>query len=121
MDYNPINPYAVRRPARRPGRGALPPLQQPRDWFATALMSFYFPGLGQIYCGAVGRGLTIMFGGPVLAAVSFLFIIRASAAVESAGGSFGQTAGPSLLVWGLLSTIGWLWQVFDAAMLARRS
>jgi len=68
-----------------------------KDPGIAALLSFFVAGAGQIYVGAVGRGLVI-FGGFVLLWILFLFD-------------------------GLLPLIGliyWIWNVYDAYNLAKK-
>ena len=77
----------------------------------AAVMSFFFPGLGQIFKRQIGRGLTIqaLFWGILFIGSALVF-----------GAAFAWPSQPGLLF--LLSLfpfagagIVWLWQLYDAA------
>lgn len=55
-----------------------------KDGVVAAILSFIIPGVGQMYCGRVGRGIAIFFG----VICGFIFII------------------PGIIVW--------IWGIFDA-------
>ena len=74
----------------------------------AALLSILWAGLGQIYTGRIGRGLALMF--------IHLVMIISSAFVAFAGllfGGLGGAVGGGLLFIVLL-TILWAWNIFDA-------
>jgi len=62
----------------------------------AAIASFLIPGLGQIYCGQIGRGIMIM----IAVAISCVLIL--------------------LLIGLILAPLVWIWNVYDAYTLAEQ-
>jgi TM2 domain-containing membrane protein YozV len=62
----------------------------------AAIASFVIPGLGQIYCGKIGRGIMILIG----AIICCLLII--------------------VVIGIILAPIFWIWNVYDAYTLAKK-
>ena len=61
----------------------------------AAIASFVIPGLGQIYCGEIGRGILILIG----------FIIACLTII--------------ILIGFILAPIVWVWNIYDAYTLAK--
>lgn len=61
----------------------------------AAILSFFWPGLGQIYDGQIGRGIGILVGGIVLIVVAWI------------------------LLW-IPYIIYWAWNIYDAYNLAKK-
>jgi len=70
----------------------------PADEFKStgiaAIASFVIPGLGQIYCGEIGRGILILIGF-VIACLTIIILIGI-----------------------ILAPIVWVWNIYDAYTLA---
>lgn len=85
----------------QPPQPTVPPYVPPRPVVGTkneglaAVLSFLWPGLGQIYVGRIGGGLGIMFGGIILALVGWI------------------------LLW-IPLFVYWVWNVYDAFNLAKK-
>lgn len=62
----------------------------------AAIASFVIPGLGQIYCGKIGRGIMILIG----AVICCLLII--------------------VIIGIVLAPIYWIWNIYDAYTLAKK-
>lgn len=61
----------------------------------AAVLSFLISGLGQIYVGRIGRGIAILLGGIVIAAISFFLLF-------------------------IPMIIYWIWNIYDAYKLAKQ-
>lgn len=77
----------------------------------AAVLAILYPGLGHIYCGAVGLGIGIMLGPPILL---FLALWGSAALVPS------RMLGSLWMVFVLVYFLCMLWQVVDAYNLAER-
>ena len=62
----------------------------------AAIASFIVPGLGQIYCGEIGRGIMILIGF-IIACLTIFIVIGI-----------------------ILAPIVWIWNIYDAYMLAKK-
>ena len=62
----------------------------------AAILSFFIPGLGQIYCGAILRGIVILIGA-VIAACLIILVIGI-----------------------ILYPILWVWNIYDAYTMAKK-
>ena len=62
----------------------------------AAIASFIVPGLGQIYCGQIGRGIMILIG----------FIISCFLII--------------VVIGLILAPIAWIWNIYDAYTLAQK-
>ena len=62
----------------------------------AAIASFVVPGLGQIYCGEIGRGIMILIG----FIISCLLII--------------------VLIGLIIAPLFWIWNIYDAYNLAKK-
>lgn len=110
---------APTRPARPPARPT-PRAVQPM-FVVTAkspgvalLLSLIVPGAGQMYAGAIGKGVFIMFALPILLAI--LGWIMLFGALSGNPGSLAGLVGVSLA-----GGVAWLWQCFDAVSTANRA
>ncbi|MDF1664807.1 MAG: hypothetical protein P1V97_23810 [Planctomycetota bacterium] len=84
----------------------------------AAVLSALFTGVGQIYCGRVGRGLAIMFVGPILmVGFVFLMIVGTLSATNDPSQTVGSLGAWSILI-GLMSTFYWIFNIYDAYTLA---
>lgn len=84
----------------------------------AAVLSAFWTGLGQIYCGSIGRGLAIMFIGPTIM-VAFFFLMVAGAVTNAQ--SADQAAGGVGAAYILLLVGGfayWIFNIYDAYSLA---
>lgn len=89
--------------------------QQTSPGIAAALSAF-MPGLGQIYCGSIGRGLMFLIGIPFAISLFAVFLILAGAA--------GENAGAILMAYAVLllgGGVNWIVSIFDAYGLASSS
>jgi len=62
-----------------------------KDKTLAGILSFFIPGVGQIYCGEVGRGIWFIFG----AIVAYLTIFI----------GIGIIAYPAVIIWAILDAI----------------
>ena len=62
----------------------------------AAIASFIIPGLGQIYCGAIGRGIMILIGF-IIACLMILIVIGI-----------------------IIAPIVWVWNIYDAYTMAKK-
>ncbi|MDD1746367.1 MAG: zinc ribbon domain-containing protein [Methanomassiliicoccales archaeon] len=89
-------------------QGPRPP-QRHKSIGLTIVLAIIFPGLGHLYAGRWGRGLTIMVG--------FILVLLAIIGVVTLLGVsvVGLVCVPVLIIGGLLLFIPFeLWQIFDA-------
>jgi TM2 domain-containing membrane protein YozV len=75
-----------------------PPVQlgEIKNTGIAAIASFVIPGLGQIYCGEIGRGIMIFIG----FVISCLLIM--------------------LIIGIIIAPLFWVWNVYDAYTLAKK-
>jgi len=62
----------------------------------AAIASFVVPGLGQIYCGAIGRGIMILIGAIIAACLMIVLI--------------------GFIIYPIL----WVWNIYDAYTMAKK-
>lgn len=95
---------------------------------AAAVLAFFYPGLGHLYCGQIGFGIGLMMVPPALGI--FAWILGVGGAV--AGGGMGSGYGPpppgalggafaGMAVGVLIGLAFHVWQIFDAYSLASGS
>ena len=85
-----------------------------KDAGIALILSVIIPGLGQIYCGKVGRGISILVASIILAPIIYFF----TCAVFVATGS-GTAAVIGLLATGLIGFAIWIWNILDARDVAK--
>lgn len=102
----------------------------PKSPGLAAVLSFFFTGLGQIYCGRIGRGLIMMFLIPFVYCIAAfgVFALFIAGAVEShqagneaaaqaaAGGAVGI-----YVLFGLIGFAYWIYNIYDAYEIASDS
>jgi len=84
------------------------------------VLSFIIPGVGQIYCGRIARGVVILILAPVLSIVLSILmygvVLWGSGTIESMNAAF-----PLLVIILVIALIiFWVWQIVDAYRLANR-
>lgn len=86
----------------------------PKSPGVAVVLSFFWSGLGQMYCGRIGKGLAFM-----LAPLLLLFLWFSGALVVSRG-PYGETG---YVAWIVALPIGffllWIWQLVDAYQTAQ--
>ena len=84
-----------------------------RKGWVSALISFFFPGFGQIYNGKSERGAFILVGFVIVFAIVYFFLARTAelGLLFIIGARYLQ----------LLAILFWAWQVYDAYAIARTS
>jgi len=95
--------------AKAQGTGTSPPSGRHKSIGLTILLAIIFPGLGHLYAGRWGRGLTIMIG--------FILVLLAIVAVVGLLGAsvVGLLCLPVIIIGGVLLFLPFeLWQIFDA-------
>jgi hypothetical protein len=90
----------------------------------AAILSFFWPGLGQIYNGELGKGLGMVLLHPLLAACSVFFVVVVSAAVANANSGSQATGGGVILATIAFAVfcefVYWIWSIYDAYGQAER-
>ena len=93
----------------------VPPIQSVRVGKSTGLaviLSFFIPGLGQIYCGRIMRGILILIG------IIFSCILAFGLFISLLGSSHGDpSAGFTLLI----PPIFWVLNLYDAYTIAKQT
>lgn len=85
-----------------------------KDAGVALILSVIIPGLGQIYCGKVGRGISILVASIILAPIIYFFTCAVFVATES-----GIAAVIGLLATALISLAIWIWNILDAHDVAK--
>ncbi|MCC7138148.1 MAG: TM2 domain-containing protein [Planctomycetes bacterium] len=100
----------------RPGRSAAPAVvhvhhSAPRSPGVAAVLAFFFPGVGHIYAGRIGRGFGFMFAPLVV----LVIVLSGAAASSRVDGSISdkKLAGWALILF-LFSGLVYVWQILDA-------
>lgn len=105
-----------------------PPQYQPAQYYGkekegvlALVLSLIVPGLGQIYCGKILRGLMIL----ILLPIAYIGIMMLVVFGAMGGGMMNGNdsvfyfSGIMLVVW-IVGLIIWIWQIVDAYRLAER-
>ena len=71
---------------------------------------FGFWGIGHMYAGRFGKGIVLLIGGLMIAALFWTSVLLTLIVI----GIFG------VFVFGILLFCGWLWQTYDAYLTARQ-
>ena len=84
----------------------------------AAALSAFMTGLGQIYCGRIGRGLLIMFAGPlVLVLFFFLMVMGSVSGAQTAEQAAGGVGAAYILL--MVGGFGyWIFNIYDAYSVA---
>ena len=85
-----------------------------KDTGIALILSVIIPGLGQIYCGKVGRGISILVASIILAPIIYFFTCAVFVATES-----GAAAVIGLLAAALVGLVIWIWNILDARDVAK--
>jgi TM2 domain-containing membrane protein YozV len=94
------------------GSAATQPLHSPG---VAAVLSFFIPGLGQLYCGRILVGLCLMFATPFCAWLALYSSVTIGAATRTPGGLAGWT-----LVGGIAFVCCYIGAIVDAWNTAER-
>lgn len=88
----------------------------------AAVLSFFWPGVGQIYNGELGKGLVIFFSQFVVGIVAGLFVMGGGIAAGSTGDPYAAMAGfgMAILLGVAVVFMFWVWAIFDAYSTAER-
>lgn len=80
----------------------------------AATLSFWLPGLGQLYAAAWARGLLVLVGSGVLSALAW----EDASPLEIWAGEWPAEPVRAGILWGL-SIVVWIWSIRDASRAAR--
>jgi len=83
----------------------------PKSPGVAVVLSFFWSGLGQLYAGAIGKGLAIMVA-PV--AILVLWMAGVFAATGPSRRLSEGAASGTMLALALVGVCFWAWQLFDA-------
>ena len=101
----------------------LAPVKEVKNSGVAIVLSFFWTGLGQLYAGRIGRGITMMIATPLVGLT--VFLVAGTVMLAGAGSAESPEAGIAGIGVAGVCSIGawlswWVWGMVDARRLCDR-